>query len=68
MPIEEARRTLSAINPKMEFSAGRSDRGYSIDTDECLKNSHGAIYYFVANFDKDGRLNKLTAAFETAED
>jgi len=68
MRFEEARRTLSAMDPKMEFSAGQSDRGYSIDTDECLKNSRGVIYYFVADFDKAGRLNKLRAGFETAGD
>jgi hypothetical protein len=68
MPFEEARGILSSLDPKIEFTASHSDEGYGIDTGECLKDSHGVTYYFVVDFDKAGRLNKLTAAFVTAED
>jgi hypothetical protein len=68
MPFEDARRILSAMDPKIEFTDSHSDDGYGIETGECLKDSHGVTYYFVVDFDKAGRLNKLTAAFVTAED
>lgn len=69
MSFGEVRRILSVTDPKIEFSAGSSPgKSYSIDTEECLKSSRGITYYFSAQFDGAGRLNKLTAAFEVAED
>jgi len=41
MPFEEARRILSAMDPKIEFTTSHSDKGYGIDTGECLKDSRG---------------------------
>jgi hypothetical protein len=68
MKFDDARRILSAMDPKIEFTSSHSDQGYAMDTGECLKDSHGITYYFAVNFDKAGRLNKLTAAFDSAGD
>jgi hypothetical protein len=69
MKVEEAHRILSAMDPKIDFSsAGAKGKGYDIDTGQCLKNSLGVEYWLTAHFDKDGRLNRLEAAFETSGD
>jgi hypothetical protein len=69
MSFEEARKALSAMDPKIEFSpAGSPTKGYSIDTGECMTNSKGMLFYFSARFSKAGRLNRLEAAVETDED
>jgi hypothetical protein len=69
MLYEDARKILSDMDPKIDFSSdGSAEKGYSIDTGECLKDSRGITYYFSAKFDKADRLNKLTAAFETSQD
>jgi hypothetical protein len=68
LKFEDARRILSAIDPKIEFTTSHSEHGYTMETGECLKDRNGITYYFVVDFDKAGRLNKLTAAFDTAED
>jgi hypothetical protein len=68
MPLEEAHRILSAMDPKIDFAAGCAKSGCDIGTGECLKDSRGVTCWFSAYFDKGRRLNRLEAGFVTAED
>jgi hypothetical protein len=57
------------MDPKIALATRRGNDGaVAVDTGECLKDSRGVTYDFTADFDKAGRLNRLTAAFETAGD
>jgi hypothetical protein len=68
MSLEDATSALAAMDPKLELTKYHSEDGDSLDTGECLKDSHGITYALTLEFDKAGRLNKLSASFETAED
>jgi hypothetical protein len=67
MPIKEAVTALTAMDPKLNLRTIHRDEGDSLETGECLKDRHGITYYLSLQFDKAGRLNKLTAGFPTAE-
>ena len=68
MSADEAASALSAMDPKMVLTRGHGDIGDSLDTGECLRDTHGITYHLILDFDKTAGLNKLTAAFDTAED
>ncbi len=69
MPVKDAVRAISAMDAKIELTTRHgTDSTVAMDTGECLKDSHGITYYFAAGFDKAGRLNRLSAGFETAGD
>ena len=67
MPLEEAYRILSAMDPKIGFGI-TGEKKDNIQTGECLKDSRGITYGFSAHFGKDGRLDRLKAAFLTEGD
>jgi hypothetical protein len=67
MSLEDATSALAAMDPKLQLTKYHSEDGASLDTGECLKDSHGITYALTLEFDKAGRLNKLSASFETAE-
>jgi hypothetical protein len=68
MSVDEAAEALSAMDPKIVLTKSHDDKGDSLGTGECLKDSHGITYYLILSFDKTAGLDKLTAAFDTAED
>jgi hypothetical protein len=67
MSMEDATSAFAAMDPKIRLTKYHSEDGDSLDTGQCLKDSHGISYALTLDFDKAGRLNKLTAGFETAE-
>lgn len=66
MPIPDVVRALAAQDRKIFWMIKPVDNDeFVVDTGECLKDRHGLVYGFIAEFDKTGRLNKIRASFIT---